>query len=214
MAAPLVPDGLRAAISHLLPPALPKPKGGRARLPDRMALAGILFVLRTGIQWRDVPAEMGCSGKTCWRRLAEARRARSALGRRWPGHAARPDAEWGQSPRQPDTGPHPRRRASGWRAPRTTAPPAAQLHADKGYDHRRCRRECRARGIVPRIARRGIDSNERLGRHRRKVERTLAWLAQFRRLAVRHERRPDVHLALATLATAVICMRQIRRFCH
>ncbi len=87
------------------------------------------------------------------------------------------------------------------------------LHADKGYDHRRCRRECRARGIVPRIARRGIDSSERLGRHRWKVERTLAWLAQFRRLAVRHDRRADVHLALTTLGIAVICMRQIRRFC-
>lgn len=36
-----------------------------------MALAGIIFVLRTGIQWRDVPAEMGGSGKTCWRRLVE-----------------------------------------------------------------------------------------------------------------------------------------------
>jgi IS5 family transposase len=88
-----------------------------------------------------------------------------------------------------------------------------KLHADKGYDHRRCRRECRARGIVPRIARRGIDSSERLGRHRWKVERTLAWLAQFRRLAVRHERRADVHLALTTLAAAVICIRQVRRFC-
>ncbi len=40
-------------------------------MADRVALAGILFVLRTGIQWRDVPAEMGCSGKTCWRRLVE-----------------------------------------------------------------------------------------------------------------------------------------------
>ncbi len=88
-----------------------------------------------------------------------------------------------------------------------------ELHADKGYDHRRCRRECRARGIVPRIARRGIDSGERLGRHRWKVERTLAWLAQFRRIAVRHERRADVHLAFTTLARAIVCIRQVRRFC-
>lgn len=88
-----------------------------------------------------------------------------------------------------------------------------KLHADTGYDHRRCRRECCARGIVSRIARRGIDSSERLGRHRCKVERTLAWLGQFRRLAVRHERRGDVHLALATLAAAFICMRQVRQVC-
>ena len=61
-----------------------------------------------------------------------------------------------------------------------------KLHADKGYDDPRCRRECRARGITPRIARRGIDSRERLGRHRWVVERTLAWLARFRRLTVRY----------------------------
>jgi IS5 family transposase len=88
-----------------------------------------------------------------------------------------------------------------------------KLHADKGYDHRRCRHECRARGITPRIARRGIDSSERLGRHRWKVERTLAWPARFRRLVVRYERRADVHLALITLAAAVICLRQVRRLC-
>jgi IS5 family transposase len=88
-----------------------------------------------------------------------------------------------------------------------------KLHADKAYDHRRCRCECRARGIVSRIARRGIDSSERLGRHRWRVERTFAWLAQFRRLAVRYERRADVHLALTTLACAIVCIRQVRSFC-
>jgi transposase len=88
-----------------------------------------------------------------------------------------------------------------------------KLHADKAYDHRRCRRECRARGIIPRIARCGIDSSEKLGRHRWKVERTLAWLAQFRRLAIRYDRRADVHLAFATLACAIICFRQLKRLC-
>lgn len=89
----------------------------------------------------------------------------------------------------------------------------AKLHADKGYDHRRCRRECRERGIAPRIARRGADGGERLGRHRWMVERTLAWLARFRRLTVRYERRADLHLALTTLACALVCLRQVRRFC-
>lgn len=46
----LVPDDLWAAIEPLLPLARPKPKGGRPRVPDRAALAGILFVLRSGIQ--------------------------------------------------------------------------------------------------------------------------------------------------------------------
>ena len=67
----LVPDDLWQAIKPLLPPVRAKPKGGRPRAPDRSALAGILFVLRTGIQWHEVPAELGCCGKTCWRRLGE-----------------------------------------------------------------------------------------------------------------------------------------------
>ena len=65
----LVPDDLWLAIEPLLPPVRPKPKGGRPRASDRAALAGILFVLRMGIQWHEVPAELGCCGKTCWRRL-------------------------------------------------------------------------------------------------------------------------------------------------
>jgi len=47
-------------------------------------------------------------------------------------------------------------------------------HADKGDDFKRCRTACRARGIQPRIARRGSESCERLGRHRWKMERTLS----------------------------------------
>ena len=79
-----------------------------------------------------------------------------------------------------------------------------KLHADKGYDHRRCRRECRGRGI---------EGGERLGRHRWVVERTLAWLARFRRLTTRYERRADLRLALTTLACAIVCFNQLRRFC-
>jgi transposase len=88
-----------------------------------------------------------------------------------------------------------------------------KLHADKAYDHRRCRRDCQARGIAPRIARPGIESSARLGRHRWVVERTLAWLARFRRLAIRYERRADIHLAFTTLACALITLSQCRRFC-
>ena len=88
-----------------------------------------------------------------------------------------------------------------------------RLHADKGYDHRRCRMECRARGIRPRIARRGVESSQRLGRHRWVVERTHAWMARLRRLAIRYERREDIHLAFTTLGCALVCLNQIRRFC-
>ena len=72
MARPLLPDDLWAAIAPLLPPEPPKPRGGRPRLPDRAALTGILFVLRSGLPWEMLPAEMGCgSGMSCWRRLRD-----------------------------------------------------------------------------------------------------------------------------------------------
>ena len=48
-----------------------------------------------------------------------------------------------------------------------------KLHADKGCDFPRCPKGLRKRGITPRIARRGIESSERLGGHRWMVERTL-----------------------------------------
>jgi transposase len=82
----------------------------------------------------------------------------------------------------------------------------ATLHADKAYDIPRCRRYLRQRGIACRIARKGIDSSERLGRSRWVVERTLAWLARFRRLAVRYERRGDIHQAFLDLGCALICL--------
>jgi transposase len=72
MAKPLLPDELWEAIEPLLPPERPKPKGGRPLVPDRKALTGILFVLKTGIQWEDLPQEMGGGcGMTCWRRLRD-----------------------------------------------------------------------------------------------------------------------------------------------
>ncbi len=67
MSQPLVSDALWAVIEPLLPSEPLKPKGGRPRVPDRAALTGILFVLRSGIPWEMLPQEMGCgSGMTCW----------------------------------------------------------------------------------------------------------------------------------------------------
>jgi len=68
----LIDDALWSRIEPLLPkPPRRRWKAmGRPRIPDRAALTGILFVLRSGIPWQMLPKEMGCgSGSTCWRRL-------------------------------------------------------------------------------------------------------------------------------------------------
>jgi transposase len=85
-----------------------------------------------------------------------------------------------------------------------------KLHADKAYDIPRCRMALHRRHIRVRIARKGIDSSQRLGRHRWVVERTLAWLNRFRRLTVRYERRADLHQAFLTLGCALICFHALQ----
>jgi transposase len=67
----LLTDELWRVVEPLLPEQPAHPKGGRPRVKDRVALRGILYVLRTGIQWEMLPQEMGCSGMTCWRRLRD-----------------------------------------------------------------------------------------------------------------------------------------------
>ena len=73
MAKPLLPDELWAILEPLLPPPTPPgPKGGRPAVGHREVLTGILFILKTGIPFEDLPCEMGCgSGMTCWRRLRD-----------------------------------------------------------------------------------------------------------------------------------------------
>ena len=82
----------------------------------------------------------------------------------------------------------------------------SKLHADKAYDSSLLRRALCARRIAPRIARRGVESSERLGRHRWVVERTLSWLLGCRRLGVRYERRADLLHGLLHLACALVCL--------
>jgi transposase len=84
-----------------------------------------------------------------------------------------------------------------------------KVHADKAYDIPRCRRALTTRHITIRIARKGVDSSERLGRHRWVIERTLAWLNRMRRLTVRYERRADIHQAFLTLGCCLICFNAL-----
>ena len=257
-------DDLWEAIEPLLLRERPKPKGGRPRVPDRAALGGIIFVLRTGTPWRLLPRELGCaSGSTCWRRLRDWQAAGvwerlHATLLNWLGDEGAVD--WSRASVDSlsvrakrggeETGPNPVDRGkrgskyhlavdrngiplavmlSAANAHDSTLleslvdaiPPIvgprgrpgrprfrpAKLHADKGYDYPEKRRALRARGIIPRIARRGIESSERLGQYRWIVERTQAWLLGCRRLGVRYERRSDVLLALLSLACSLVCAR-------
>ncbi len=77
----------------------------------------------------------------------------------------------------------------------------AKLHGDRGYDYDHLRRWLRQRGIVHRLARKGVEFSQRLGRHRWQVERTMAWLAGCRRLHRRYEREADHFLAFAGIAS-------------
>jgi transposase len=95
------------------------------------------------------------------------------------------------------------------RGPRRRRP--AKLHADKGYDYDRLRRGLRDRGIRHRIARRGRESSQRLGRHRWVVEGTVSWLAGCRRLHRRYERKAEHFLAFVAIAAALIGYRRLSR---
>ena len=73
MAKAIVDDAVWGRIEGLLP-AKPRRSRfpGRKPLDNRKALTGILFVLKTGIAWEDLPQELGCGcGMSCWRRLRE-----------------------------------------------------------------------------------------------------------------------------------------------
>ncbi|WTR18096.1 IS5 family transposase [Streptomyces sp. NBC_00138] len=262
----LVPDDLWDRVAPLLPSRPPRRRRHPGRLPadDRAALRGIVYVLRTGVTWADVPTEtIGCSGVTCWRRL----RDWTAAGV-WPRlhemllaelrgaglldmdgsavdgshvRALNGGAHTGPSP--VDRG----RRGSkhhlitdrhgtplavsltgGNRHDVTQLMPLLdaiprirglvgrpchrprRLFADRGYDYGKYRRLLRAHGITPKIARKGTAHGSGLGKTRWGVERTFAWLHQFKRLRPCYEIRADLHLGLPQLACSIDCLRCLR----
>ena len=82
---------------------------------------------------------------------------------------------------------------------------------DRGYDSMAIRHGLRARHILPVLAMRRTKHGSGLGRWRWVVERTFAWLNQFRRLRVRYDKRADIHEAFLSLACALICWHALRK---
>jgi hypothetical protein len=86
-----------------------------------------------------------------------------------------------------------------------------KVRADKAYYSAEHLRWLRDRRLVPRIARPGIESGERLGRHRWKIERSIAWLFGYRRLTVRYERKGSHFLAFLGLDAALTCYKRLAK---
>jgi transposase len=259
MAKPLLPDELWEIIRPILPVHPPDPRGGRPRLDDRKALIGILFVLKTGIPWEDLPCELGCgSGMTCWRRLRDWQADGTWVkihGALLAGLRGADKIDW--APALIDssmvraaygggaTGPSPVDRSKpgskhhvitdaggiplvcsvtaadrndiSEMAPLVNALPAVAgkpghprrkpdaLQGDLAYDSEPHRQGLRLMGIEPILPEKVIDDDTGLGETRWPVERTLSWLHQNRRLRIRYERRPDIHLAFLILGCIKIC---------
>src|SRR5438876_4006028 len=85
------------------------------------------------------------------------------------------------------------------------------VRGDRGYDAEAIRNGLRTRRIRPFVARRRTMHGSGLGRRRWVVERTFAWLNQFRRLRVRYDKRADIHEALLSLGCALICWQSLRK---
>ena len=95
------------------------------------------------------------------------------------------------------------------RGPRRRRP--GKLHADKAYDQPALRDWVREHGIAVRIARKGIESTERLGRHRWVIERTVSWLTGYHRLNIRYDRKGTHYLAFLTLAATLTGFKKLAK---
>ncbi|MGQ4439270.1 IS5 family transposase [Streptomyces violaceoruber] len=95
------------------------------------------------------------------------------------------------------------------RGPRRRHP--GKLRADKAYHSAVNIAWLRQRNISPRIARPGVESSERLGRHRWKIEGSISWLFGYRRLTVRYERKGSHFLAFLALAAALTCYKRLAK---
>jgi transposase len=95
------------------------------------------------------------------------------------------------------------------RGPRRRTP--GKLHADKAYDHNELRQWVRDRGITVRIARKDIESSQKLGRHRWVIERSIAWLFGYHRLSIRYDHKATHFCAFLTLAASLTCYKKLAK---
>src|SRR5579875_3253671 len=198
----LVTDTLWEHLQPLLPPP-PRRRfrfPGRKPLDYRKVLTGILFVLKTGIAWDDLPAELGCGcGKTCrhyWRQWYQ--------GGAWQKLHAVLLAELNEVTQvlgvltsMPAVGGKP--------GPKRQKP--QRLQGDRGYDSEPVRRLLRWLGITPILAARSSEHGSHLGVFRWFVERTISWLHQFGRLRRRLDRLTEIQNAFLQLGCSLICLR-------
>ena len=265
MSKPFVDDRLWS----LVDPILPAPKARRFRFPgrwpleNRAVLNGIIFVLRTGINWSDLPAELGWGcGKVCrerlrnwyragvWQALHEILLAELNHADQIDWSRATLDSSKARALNGGDqTGPNPTDRAKkgskhhvvtdakglplavrltgAHRHDVTQAVPLVdavppvrgkpgrprqrpdRAYADRAYDSEEVRAELRARGITPKIARRGQAHGSGLGVYRYVAEQVQAWLHGFKRLRIRYERTAFMHEAFLSLACCLICYRHL-----
>jgi transposase len=188
--ASLLPDALWDLVEPLLPIPPRRPQGGRPRVSDRACLTGIVFVLRSGIPWQMLPQELGCgSGMTCWRRLRDWQ-----LAGVWDLiHFALLD--WLARDDQID-----------WSR---AVVDSCSIRAVYGGDQTGPNPTDRAKHGW--VAMRRTAHGSGLGRWRWVVERTFAWLNQFRRLRARYDKRADIHEAFLSLGCALICWHALRK---
>jgi transposase len=85
------------------------------------------------------------------------------------------------------------------------------VQGDRGYSSNKHRQALRKQGIVPELARIGAPHGSGLGKTRWVVERSIAWLHNFRRLKIRYERYDYIHEAFLSLACALICWSRLKK---
>ena len=216
---------------QLIEPLLPKPrprrdKRGRPPAPNRACFEGILWILQTGAAWHFLPDEFP-SPSTCWRRL-----------QRWQEEGVWLDAwrallggldeegllQWEETfldgsfaPAKkgapPSVKPSVARARSGWY---WSTVKVFRWIADRAYDSDPLRRRLQKRGIEliapyrSNNKQRRYEDKRKLRRYKRRwiVERTNAWLGQFRRLLVRHEHLLSTYYAFFYLACFWITLRR------